>query len=148
MAEVPYTRRACVLPISKLTFPTPSLLYEASEHLILSGNRSGREHIFDYILDCRSHPYAGTANTAGTGLHSASSSDECPGLFLLCHLPVGSCEVLALMKGALQFVWKLKSEHLGPMPSHSTLYQGDQCTQIACELFHPLPGWPVHSDPM
>lgn len=113
-----------------------SLLYEASERLILSGNRSGRERIFDYILDRRSHSYAGTASTAGTGLHSVSSSDECPELFLLCHLPVGSCEMLALVKGPLQFVWKLKLEHSGLMPSHFTLYQGGQCTQIPHEPFH------------
>lgn len=138
MAEVPHTRRACVLLISKLTFPTQPLLYEASEHLILSGNQSGREHIFDR----RSHSYAGTASTAGTGLHSASSLDECPELFLLCHLPVGSCEVLALMKGALQFVSKLKSEHSGPVPSHSTLYQGGQC--LADFLLIPVVNHSVH----
>lgn len=130
MAEVPHTRRSCVLLISKLTFSTRSRLYEASERLILSRNRSGRERIFDYILDRRSHSYAGTASTAGTGLHSVSSSDECPELFLLCHLPVGSCEMLALVKGALQFVWKLKLEHSGLMPSHFTLYQGGQCLAV------------------
>lgn len=155
MAEVPHTRRSCVLIISKLTFSARSLLHEASERIILRGNRSGREHIFDYILDHRSHPYAGTASTTGTELHSASSSDECPERFLLCHWTVGSCEMLAPMKGALQFVWKLKSEHSDPMPSHSTLYQvasalrshvscstiyqGDQCLAVflLIQVWHP-----------